>query len=809
MTSLPSHAYAKAGHDTQQPLQSGGRGAHIDYLLKQLSHEFEFILHENANLQRGGHHHMQSPRQVGGHAAVSPDHPPTQVEGGSSPSGSRRRPSGVGGVGHETGTDEIASNVSSEPRALSMGTHHSVLAASKESESSGEDRHVGRFGSKEVDGNSAANPTMLRSDSKWSKASSFGGSEVSFTEQEKELYDSFFSKVQRTVGKKGTISKQKVVDILTSQSKGTWAASDVDALFCELEKASSVSMLGEAMHRGGLSPNSPRAKKREVPFRVFRNAILHPHPNWRVEVMNAVVAIREVAIAEDALDVIMSAMEVAREEDEGGGAASRLDKYLDVVMTVVIIANALSIGIFVKADTTTWGLSQSVDAIFTLIFLGEILVKWYLRGVRPFFFGSDWKWNLFDVFIVMLGIVDIALTLFFTVRGKVNTSSFLALRLVRLLRLARLARALRVTLFRELKLMVNGMIGLLRTLSCTIVLLGLMVYLLGILMVQIYGNVDDGYETVPGQSMLFSSVDRSMYTVFRCLLIGDCNAIDGTPVALHISENVGWPYMLGYCGACILMHYGVGSLITALVVDSTLNAAKTAEFRRANQEEEKRRIARKIYALAEKLQKAQFANQWGRQLTMQQPSSQLFVTRDLFMEVCKQKDAKNLLDEVDVDERDRADLFEAIDADGNGRIELDELVEGIMKMRGNVRKADIVATRLMTSSLLDKVISLEHSLAESLFFVESQLQVLIGNGPMKDSNPVKPAAKKSVKAGLKSGTFGGGTYGTPGTPGTPGPAGPAQGTQSSPMKRCVSNGSDTTSGVTSLANAPEEDVLEL
>eukprot|EP00971_Amphidinium_carterae_P249611 4954511-Amphidinium_carterae.1 len=41
--------------------------------------------------------------------------------------------------------------------------------------------------------------------------------------------------------------------------------------------------------------------------------------------------------------------------------------------------------------------------------------------------------------------------------------------------------------------------GLLRTLSCTIVLLGLMVYLLGILMVQIYGNVDDGYETVPGQ----------------------------------------------------------------------------------------------------------------------------------------------------------------------------------------------------------------------------------------------------------------------------------------------------------------------
>eukprot|EP00971_Amphidinium_carterae_P044268 870557-Amphidinium_carterae.1 len=28
----------------------------------------------------------------------------------------------------------------------------------------------------------------------------------------------------------------------------------------------------------------------------------------------------------------MSAMEVAREEDEGGGAASRLDKYLDVVL---------------------------------------------------------------------------------------------------------------------------------------------------------------------------------------------------------------------------------------------------------------------------------------------------------------------------------------------------------------------------------------------------------------------------------------------------------------------------------------------
>mmetsp|Transcript_39130 Transcript_39130/g.92050 ORF Transcript_39130/g.92050 Transcript_39130/m.92050 type:complete len:764 (+) Transcript_39130:129-2420(+) len=590
--------------------------------------------------------------------------------------------------------------------------------------------------------------SLSRSEPAMLKANSLGSHN-----EHHELLDSFFTKVQRTTGRKGTITAKKVIELLEASKTSTaaWQTKDVHLLFEEL-----AATQGQNIQQANSSPGTVASPvnyaKKEIPFRLFRNAVLHPNKEWGEGAIVVVDALREVAYSEDALDVIMDAMSVTH-WDSLGEKTNPKERALDAVMSFIIVANAVCIGIFAKNTGTEWGVSQTVDSVFTGLFALEIFIKLGLRGWRGYFKGKDWKWNIFDIVIVLLGVTDIGLTLLFSISGEVNTSSFLALRMIRLLRLARLARVYRVSLFRELKLMVNGMLGLLRTLSCTIVVLFLTVYLLGILLVQVLGDVD-GDEIVAGQRVLFSTVPRAMYTVFRCLMIGDCVAIDGTPISLHVSESVGWPYTIGYCAASILMNYGLGSLITALVVDSTLNAAKTAEFRKMNREEEKHRIAKKIHTLAEKLQRAQ----WGRQLTMTDENvgkSTLFITRDLFMEVCRQKDVKAILDEVDVDERDRADLFEAIDADGNGRIELGELVDGIMKMRGTVRKADIVATRLMTGSLLEKVDMLEHTVAEGMIFLESQLMTLTqatpaGPGPVKTGEMGSPSATSPASSPRKS-----------------------------------------------------------
>eukprot|EP00927_Polykrikos_kofoidii_P033949 TRINITY_DN28791_c0_g1_i2.p1 TRINITY_DN28791_c0_g1~~TRINITY_DN28791_c0_g1_i2.p1 ORF type:complete len:221 (+),score=33.50 TRINITY_DN28791_c0_g1_i2:95-757(+) len=70
------------------------------------------------------------------------------------------------------------------------------------------------------------------------------------------------------------------------------------------------------------------------------------------------------------------------------------------------------------------------------------------------------------------------------------------------------------------------------------------------------------------------------------------------------------------------------------------------------------------------------------------------------------------------------DLFDALDADGNEHVEMQELIEGLVKMRGKARKADVVASRLMLNTLMSKVSRFEHHMAEELQITSDQVNTL-------------------------------------------------------------------------------------
>merc|ERR1712100_807718 len=102
--------------------------------------------------------------------------------------------------------------------------------------------------------------------------------------------------------------------------------------------------------------------------------------------------------------------------------------------------------------------------------------------------------------------------------------------------------------------MLWGVMTMMRTMICAIILLFLIVYFLSIVLVSLLGtDIDSEHELVYGQTDLFSTVPRSMLTVFRCIVLGDCSAGDGTPIALQLSESVGWVFMIAYCSISILM----------------------------------------------------------------------------------------------------------------------------------------------------------------------------------------------------------------------------------------------------------------
>ena len=83
-----------------------------------------------------------------------------------------------------------------------------------------------------------------------------------------------------------------------------------------------------------------------------------------------------------------------------------------------------------------------------------------------------------------------------------------------------------------------------RTMLCTVILLCFIVYFLSVLLVHLLGSdIDAGNELVAGQEILFATLPKAMFTVFRCLLVGDCAAPNGTPIALQLSESIGWPFL--------------------------------------------------------------------------------------------------------------------------------------------------------------------------------------------------------------------------------------------------------------------------
>eukprot|EP00913_Durusdinium_trenchii_P003799 g3518.t1 len=80
------------------------------------------------------------------------------------------------------------------------------------------------------------------------------------------------------------------------------------------------------------------------------------------------------------------------------------------------------------------------------------------------------------------------------------------------------------------------------------------------------------------------------------------------------------------------------------------------------------------------------------------------ITKELFLLIIQdQSRPSSCEDELELP-HDRANLFEIIDADGSGTLHVTELVQGLLKIRGEVKKSDAVATLLATKAIQNMVL---------------------------------------------------------------------------------------------------------
>jgi len=371
---------------------------------------------------------------------------------------------------------------------------------------------------------------------------------------------------------------------------------------------------------------------------------------------------------------------------------------LEIGMPAVILVNALTIGLSadIGRGAKFWTV---VDAIFALIYSLEVI--WRLRelGFRLYMCGSDWTWNIFETLLAALAWLEVASGLL-TDANNSKTSLFRVLRLVRITKILRVAR---LHIFCDLMAMVNGAMGSCMTLFYSMILICIPLYIVSLVLRETVGTdprAGDGSEN-------FVNLPIAFFTMFRCIVAMDCSDDQGKPIFVKLTTESGWIYGTIYCLTTVLLVFGLFNVIVAIYVENTVAAARYSdlnhkrhrlrdkEYFRTRTEE----LLQYIWAVTQNKHVAHVDwNTWNLDEV-----AHVEMTKEFFEELCQDPHFQDLLRDLDIADEDQIDLFETLDMDGGGTIDVEELIMGIAKLRGEARRADLVATLLIARSLQSSV----------------------------------------------------------------------------------------------------------
>lgn len=487
-------------------------------------------------------------------------------------------------------------------------------------------------------------------------------------------------------------------------------------------------------------------------FDVFVEMILSKDVAARVnqsdpEVGKRMMTIREVLLSGESNRLVAELTNVRIDDLAAPPPETELFMRMEPIVYFAITANAILIGVETNSANSNWSGWVYIETSFVLFFTVEQTIRAYANGIKEYFLGKDRLWNWFDASVVILSIVDITImTLVLASKSQPEVVSLSILRLMRMARLTRIIRMFRYQPLKELTLMIKGLLGGLRTLVWATLLLICSMYVIGVFSCWAIGHRNLSPQVNLGTqypSKHFNSVLKAMFTSFRCFL-GDCTDERGVSITERLTEAHGLGFMFVYCLCTMFITFGIFNLIISIYIENTLEAAKTCiELDRRKRYRESLRVAHATKALVRKFSKASraFTNsstaihhpQTEQSVTAalrEQNDSDIFhhdlddpemtISKDLFLLIIQDPSVQSIMDSLDVPP-DRAELFDVLDADGSGGLHISEMVMGMLKVRGDARRSDVVATLLTVRHLLSHV----HEMAERISEIQTNQDFLL------------------------------------------------------------------------------------
>eukprot|EP00929_Paragymnodinium_shiwhaense_P099463 TRINITY_DN6111_c0_g2_i1.p1 TRINITY_DN6111_c0_g2~~TRINITY_DN6111_c0_g2_i1.p1 ORF type:complete len:655 (-),score=105.85 TRINITY_DN6111_c0_g2_i1:201-2165(-) len=408
---------------------------------------------------------------------------------------------------------------------------------------------------------------------------------------------------------------------------------------------------------------------------------------------------------EDKLNEEKSLMDQLREMNR-----QQLEMLLDSVIGILIVCNAVFIGVSLDATPEQGRIIFAIDLFFSVAFISELLIKLCVNGFNGQFRGENRLMNIFDASLIAIDLLQLSLQVLYpdATNNMANMPSASLFRVVRLCKLVRILRLLRHPVLQTLLMMMHGMIGGLPTLGWALLLFMFSVYIVALLCREFLGRQEEDHT-----HSYFSDVPRAMITTFRCSF-GDCTDLAGTPIFEHVDKKHGIGFSVFYCLFAFTMSIGMFNVISAIFVQSTLAAATgmKAKQKKARLQDDVlwatrvNAIVRKIASTVLDLDETERLSEHTDMIY------DLDVSCDTMDRIGMDPVVRAALEELDVDAEDHECLSEILDVDQNGSVVVIELLQAIRRLRGNPRRSDIVSVDLLCRSIQSTLKEMQQSLTE-------------------------------------------------------------------------------------------------
>eukprot|EP00931_Biecheleriopsis_adriatica_P057510 TRINITY_DN34129_c0_g1_i1.p1 TRINITY_DN34129_c0_g1~~TRINITY_DN34129_c0_g1_i1.p1 ORF type:complete len:695 (+),score=120.51 TRINITY_DN34129_c0_g1_i1:60-2144(+) len=398
----------------------------------------------------------------------------------------------------------------------------------------------------------------------------------------------------------------------------------------------------------------------------------------------------------------------ADSEGDGEGASDErgcLDRlvhsgYFEIASCFLIVVNALTIGLEVDWMIAHPGVDPFAFRIMNLFFLVAFSIELLLRvSASGLHFCScrnhNIQWNIFDTMMVVTSIVEEVLAnLAFDSGADIG-----ALRLFRTLRLVRSFRIIRVfAFFRDLRVMLAGIMSSTRPLFWALVLLLCIMYLLAVCLLQFAGleflaksnDPPGGVLDAEGEEYdLLKKHFQSLFVTIYTLSTTISGGLDWSDAAQPLFA-LGYPLGLIFCTYIAFSVLCVLNIITGVFVENATKLSSQDEDMVILEQMESRK---KWFAGVKALFETADTEHTG------------FITLPQFR--AKMKDVRMLAElrkiGVQVESHTSDGLFALMDFDGNGALNLDEFIEAIQSVNGYARGIDMAKLQREARHLREEV----------------------------------------------------------------------------------------------------------